>query len=164
MRLAATGSAGPLLLLALPCAALGAEGSGGSYSILGSLIQMVAALAVVVGLILLFHYGANRWLRTSQGGLGAPRYIRLIETRYLAPKKSLLLVEVGGEYLLLASAGESLQLVKQVNMLEDIEVLEIQGAEGGSGAFRDRLQEFLRKLPKSGAHPDPEQPGQEAAR
>ena len=157
-------TAGAFLLLAMPGAVFASESGGGGYSLLGSLIQMLAALAVVVGLILLFHYAANRWLRTSQGGLGAPRYIRLIETRYLAPKKSLVLVEVGGEYLLLASAGEGLQLIKHVNMLEDIEVLEIQGAEGGGGAFRDRLQEFLRKLPKSGAHPDPEQTRQEVAR
>jgi hypothetical protein len=32
------------------------------------------------------------------------------------------------------------------------------------GAFRDRLQEFMRKLPKSGARPDAPQGRQEAGR
>jgi flagellar protein FliO/FliZ len=148
----------------VPAAAFGAEGNGSGFSLLASLIQMVAALAVVVGLILVFYYAANRWLRTAPGGIGAARYIRLIETRYLAPKKSLVLVEVGGEYLLLASCGESLNFIKQVNMLEDIEVLEIPGEEGLGGAFRDRLQEFMRKLPKSGARPDSPRSSQEAGR
>jgi flagellar protein FliO/FliZ len=77
-----------------------------------------------------------------------------VETRYVTPKKSLLLVEVGGEYLLLSSSGDQLNLVKHINMLEEIEVLEIPGEEKPGGAFRARLQEFLNKIPKHGARSD----------
>ena len=129
----------------LPRAALAAEGGAG-YSLLGSFLQMLAALAVVVGLILLFYHFSNRWLKNVQGGFGVPRYIRLVETRYLAPKKALLLVETGGEYLLLASAGDRLTFIKQIDMLEEIEVVEVPGeARPLATAFRDKLQELLQK-------------------
>ena len=91
---------------------------------LGSLLQMVAALAIVVGLILLFYYASNRWLKGRLQAGNPHKYIRVIETRFLAPKKSLVLVEVGGEYLLLSSSGESLQFIKQIDMLEDIEIID----------------------------------------
>lgn len=154
MRSLPISSAGAALLLGTPVAALAADAANVGYSLMGSLLQMVAALSVVVGLILLFSHVAKRWLNTTTIAPGGNRYIRIVETRFLAPKKSLMLVEVGGEYLLLANAGDQLQLIKQVDMLEEIEVLEVAGDVPGS-AFRERLQEFLRSLPKSGARPDP---------
>jgi len=139
-------------LLLVPRSVLAADGPGG-FSLLGSFLQMLAALAIVVGLILLFHYISNRWLKNVQGGFGAPRYIRMIETRYLAPKKSLLLIEVGGEYLLLASAGDQITFVKQIDMLEEIEVLEMSGeAPPLSTVFRDKLQDLLQKKTKRADH------------
>ena len=51
----------------------------------------------------------------------------MVESRFLAPKKSLMLVEVGGEYLLLGNCGDGVSLIKQVDMLEKIEVVEERG-------------------------------------
>ncbi len=121
------------------------EGAG----LLGSMLQMFAALAVVVGLILLFYYVSNRWLKSGMSVGGAQRYIRVIETRFLAPKKSLFLVEVGGEYLLLGSSAEGLQFIKQVDMLEEIEVLE--GHRLGKlvpGTFQNKIIDLVARLPK----------------
>lgn len=83
---------------------------------------MVAALSIVVGLILL-----TRHFTAKLGGGAAQftsKHIRVLETRYISPKKALLLIEVGGEYLLLSSTEDGLSLIKQVNLIEEIEVLE----------------------------------------
>jgi len=151
------------LLMLLPAVTWGGENGAASFSLLGSLLQMFAALAVVIGLILLSYYAANRWLRGAGSSLGPPKYIRILETRYITPKKSLMLVEVGGEYLLLASSGDQLNLIKHINMLEDIEVLEVSGEDRPGVAFRERLQEFLSKLPRSGARSDSCSPGREGS-
>ena len=95
-----------------------------SFSLMTGLLQMFAALAVVVGIILLFYYISNRWLKIGSANGGRERHIRLVESRYLAPKKSLLLVEVGGEYLLLSNSGDRLTFIKQIDILEEIEVLD----------------------------------------
>lgn len=113
-------------LFTAPVAARAAEAAGGGGpGMFGVFLQMVASLALVLGVIWLFYYLSSRWLKVGvhQRG-GAERHIRLVETRYLAPKKSLVLVEVGGEYLLLGSSGDRLAFIKQIDILEEIEVVD----------------------------------------
>ena len=95
-----------------------------SYSFLASFLQMLAALALVVGLILLVYYTATRLLRKLPALSQGNRNIRIVEVRSMGPRKSLVLVEVAGEYLLLASSGEQLTYIKSVDMLEEIELVE----------------------------------------
>lgn len=89
----------------------------------GAFLQMLASLALVLGIIYLFYYLSSRFFRTGGGQRAAERHIRVVETRYLAPKKSLVLVEVGGEFLLLGSSGDRLNFIKQIDILEEIEVV-----------------------------------------
>ncbi len=68
------------------------------------------------------------------------KHIRLVETRYLGPKKALLLVEVSGEYLLLSSSDNQLGLIKRIDMLEEIEVIEEKPEQSGFSAVLARLR------------------------
>jgi flagellar protein FliO/FliZ len=114
-----------LLAAAVPGAAFaGDQGSAAGFSLAGGIFQMLASLAIVVGVIILFRHFANRLLKGGLSERSAPSYIRVVENRFLAPKKSLMLVEVGGEYLLLGSTGDGINLIKQIDMLESIEVVE----------------------------------------
>lgn len=108
------------------------------FSFLSSFLQMLAALAIVIGLILLTRHFSSRFLGSTLPPLTSSRHIRLVETRYIAPKKSVVLIEVGGEYLLLSNTEKHLTLLKQVNILEDIEVVEEKSAlrTGLSSLFR----------------------------
>ena len=107
--------------LALPAAA----GASGGPELAGSLAQMVGSLILVIGIILILYYLAGRFLKVPQG---TPfRYIRVVETRHLAPKKSLVLVEVAGEYLLLSNSGDGVSFIKKVDMVEEIEVVDERG-------------------------------------
>jgi flagellar protein FliO/FliZ len=100
-------------------------GAAGGPELAGSLAQMVGSLVLVIGIILILYWLAGRFLKTPQGT--AFRYIRVVETRHLAPKKSLVLVEVGGEYLLLSNSGEGVNFIKQVDMVEEIEIVDEHG-------------------------------------
>lgn len=110
----------------LPAVARGADSApaSDSFSLLSSLFQMTAALLLVLGLILLVYHGATRLMHRVPALRPGNRYIRVIEVRPLEPRKSLILVEVGGEYLLLASSDGNLSLVKQIAMLEEGEIIE----------------------------------------
>lgn len=118
-----------------------------SFSFMSSLFQMGGALALVVGLILLTHYVSTKLLRKLPAFRPGGRYIRIIETRPLAPRKALILVEVGGEYLLLASSDDNLSLVKQIGMLEEVEVLDDSGK---TEPFAALLSRFRMSAGKSG--------------
>ena len=125
------GAAAALLFFCLPSLAYAEGTASPDYSFFSSFLQMIAALAIVVGLILLTRHFSSKFIGTAPTARLTSKHIRLVETRYLAPKKALILVEVGGTYLLLASSEDSLTLVKQVDILEDIEILESPGTTRG---------------------------------
>jgi flagellar protein FliO/FliZ len=130
------------LLLFLPSIVCAGDGSGKEFSFLASLLQMIAALALVVGLILVTWYFSGKLMRKLPIGQHlASKHIRLVETRYLGPKRALLLIEVGGEYLLLSSSDNGLTLIKQINMLEEIEVIEEKSEQSGFAAVLARLRQ-----------------------
>jgi flagellar protein FliO/FliZ len=113
-----------VLLLFLPSLACAEGNTNQEFSFLSSLLQMFAALAIVIGLILIARHFSGKFFKSFPTGRFVSKHIRLVETRYIAPKKSLILVEVGGEYLLLSSSGDNLTLIKHIDMLEEIEVIE----------------------------------------
>lgn len=130
-----------LLILFLPSILLAADGSGQEFSFLASLLQMVAALALVVGLILVIWHFSGKLMRGFPGGQQLfSKHIRLVETRYIGPKKSLLLVEVGGEYLLLSSSDAGVVLIKQIDMLEEIEIIEEKPEKDSFANLLNRLR------------------------
>jgi flagellar protein FliO/FliZ len=64
-----------------------------------------------------------------------------VESRYLGPKKALLLVEVGGEYLLLASSDTGLTLIKAIDMLEEIEIIDEPSEQSSFATMLNRLRQ-----------------------
>lgn len=123
-----------VLLLILPSQVCAGSAFGQEYGFLSSFIQMTAALSIVIGLILVTRHFSEKLIKGGISDRLASHHIRLVEMRAVAPKKSLVLVEVGGEYLLLASTENGLSLLKQVEVFEEIEVLEEEG--------RSRSQSF----------------------
>ena len=143
-RLAVTG--GALAASLVPAVALAAGGEG-SPSLLMLTLQMVASLALVLGLIYLFYHLSNRWFKLGAPTRGGERHIRLVETRHLAPKKSLVLVEVGGEYLLLGSSSDNLTFLKQIDILEEIEVIDDPERQPTMAAlFQGKLDAMAAKI------------------
>ena len=129
------------LLLLLPSLVSAAENSGHEFSFLASLLQMIAALALVVGLILItWHFSSKLMKGLPVGHQLFSKHIRVVETRYLGPKKSLVLVEVGGEYLLLSSSDGGLNFIKQIDMLEEIEVVEEKQEQSSFATLLTRLR------------------------
>ncbi|WP_224959579.1 flagellar biosynthetic protein FliO [Geomonas subterranea] len=133
--------------LLIPAAA---HADSGGPDLLGSLAQMVGSLILVIGIILILYYLAGRLMKIPQGKSAG--YIRVVETRHLAPKKSLMLVEVAGEYLLLSNSGEGVSLIKQVEMLEEIELVEERSAAALiPGRLRKKLETLAGGLPRKEA-------------
>lgn len=130
------------LLFFLPSIASAADSSGQEFSFLASFLQMIAALALVVGLILVtWHFSGKLMKGLPIGHQLHSKHIRLIETRYMGPKRALLLVEVGGEYLLLSSSDAGLALIKQIDMLEEIEVIEEKPERSSFATLLTRLRQ-----------------------
>lgn len=135
-------SAASALFLFLPSIVYAGDNAGHEFSFLASFLQMIAALAIVIGLILVTWHFSGKLMRGLPGTHHlSSKHIRLVETRYLGPKRALLLIEVGGEYLLLSSSDNRLCLIKQIDMLEEIEVIEEEREQGAFSAILSRLRQ-----------------------
>lgn len=125
-------------LMPMPLAAASGEGD---FSMAAALFQMLGALLLVIGLILLVQRLLRRW------GGGGPlasgrRYIRVVDIRHVAPRHSLILLEVGGKYLLVGSSPQGFVFLREIDMLEEIEIVGEGNAPWeriGSLNFRDVL-------------------------
>jgi len=99
-----------MLLSAVP-----AEAATEATGIGPALWQMSWALALVVGIILLLYALARRrFTSLRQGGI-----IKVIEIRYLMPRKALALVEVHGRQFLLGLGGDRVELLSALPRPED---------------------------------------------
>lgn len=74
-------------------------------------LKVMGALVIVLGLVLLLYAllkKSGRWIPSAQN-----REIKLIEVRYLAPKKALYLVEVKGTTLLISATNDRMETLVQ---------------------------------------------------
>lgn len=69
----------PFFLFA-PCVAHGAELQGGvsGFSVVGSLLQMLASLGIVVGMIFIARHLVNRLQKGSLGKGTLPKHVRVV--------------------------------------------------------------------------------------
>lgn len=93
-----------------PTLALAAE--SGSEGLLPSGLKLMAALGLVLGLLLV----AYAVIRRKTGFFSPARagVIKVVETRYLGPKKALCVVEVRGEEFLLGVGQERIELISRL--------------------------------------------------
>ena len=128
------------MLLLAPLPVLAAEPARtpmASADVGGQLVQLMLGLLVVVGLIF-----ALAWLlrRVQQVGPRGNQAIKLVASQVLGPRDRLLLVQVGGEQILLGlSAGR----ITPLHVLK--EPVTLPEGEPATPEFAQRLMELLGK-------------------
>ncbi len=78
-----------------------------------STVRMLSALAAVVGIMVVVLYVAKRVLQKRGGWLSSGPMMQILGNLYLGGKKSITVVEVGGEVLVVgATPGDTVLLSK----------------------------------------------------
>ena len=116
------------ILLVAPQLVVAAETVGDEPSLLYSSLKMTAALAVVIGLLLLLYAASRKGfgiLPKARDGA-----IKILETKPLGGKKFLCLVSVRGEDMLLGMSNERIEYLSKLPPAKD---------------FSDTLQEQLEE-------------------
>ncbi len=80
-----------------------------------SLVKMVSALLLVLGLILFCAFGARRLLRSRFSRWSNTPMIQVISTAYLGPKKEVSIIEVGKQYLVLGVTPNQISLLTRLD-------------------------------------------------
>ena len=107
-------------------------------------LQMLTALAVVVGALLVAFYAMKRFLKRDAGGSGTP-LIRVIANQYIGVKKNIALVEVPGAILVLGISNDRINLLSKI---EDQSVLDgiKKNTPGQAVSFTDHLQRLTTRF------------------
>ncbi len=131
------------ILLALPATVLAAEPAAQATTplatggIAGQLVQLLLGLLLVIGLIFLLA-----WLlrRVQQIGPRGGQVIKIVASQALGPRDRLVLVQVGGEQILLGLTPGRITALHVMS-----EPVHLPDGEPASAEFAQRLMELLGK-------------------
>lgn len=111
----------------------------------GQLSQMLLGLVLVIGLIFVLAWLVRRV--QQQAGLRGNGVIRMVASQAVGPRERLLLVQVGGEQILLGlTPGE----INALHVLK--EPVHLPESQVASPEFAQRLMEMLGKDNQKDAH------------
>jgi len=107
-------------------------------------LQMLAALAIVVGGLLVAFYLMKRFLKRDAGG-SSNALIRVVANQYIGVKKNIALVEVPGTVLVVGITSDRISLLTKI---EDQSVLDgiKENAPRLTPSFAEHLQRLTTRI------------------
>ncbi|MCK5423686.1 MAG: flagellar biosynthetic protein FliO [Deltaproteobacteria bacterium] len=78
-------------------------------------IRTFSILFILLAVILIGSYLAKRFWPKGSGLMGSNQWIKVIATSYIAPKKTISLVEVAGEMLVLGLTDSQITMLTKIN-------------------------------------------------
>lgn len=122
--------------------ALPEEAPPPSPGLFSTLMRLLLALAVTIGLIVLTVWGLkwvwgkrglNQW--TEEG-----KVLRVLATTYISPRKSIYLVEVGNRILVVGVGGEEMRCLDVIREPEEVDALRGAAQQGFPKIFNRVIQ------------------------
>ena len=107
-------------------------------------LQMLMALAIVLGGLLVVFYLLKRFLRREGGGSGNP-LIRVIASQYLGIKKNIALVEVAGTVLVIGVSNDNISLLTKIEDQGALDAIRQQSSRL-TPSFSEHLQRLTSRF------------------
>ncbi len=118
-----------------------------SIDIVWSFIKMISALAVILGLLVGSLYFFKRFMRTGGPGTDQGELIRIVATRYLGPKSSVMVMDIAGQIVAVGVSGNQMTLLTPITDPGSLERIRNLKATGRSGlSFSEQLLAYKTKL------------------
>ena len=114
-----------------------------SPSFSGSVIKMVTALGIVLSLLFAVVYLVKKYLGKKIGLSGQEQKIRVLTSTYLGPKKSIALVEVAGEKIVVGVTATHISMLTKVGKEKGFEEVLKEQINPESTNERVELQDEL---------------------
>lgn len=123
---------------------LAAAGQAEPTALFPAIMKVVGSMGIILGLILLFYYLSRKGVTLFPASRSGA--IKVVETRYLMPKKAVSLISVRGREFLLGIGTDRVELLTPVNWKSD-----------PSLSFDENLEKSMNR--ETAGHP--ENPGAE---
>jgi flagellar biosynthetic protein FliO len=118
-----------------------------TFEFLASLLKMISALAVVLGVMLACLWAARKFMNNKGKGVDDGQMIRVLSTRYLGPKSSILLLDVLGNVIVVGVTGTQISMLTTITDEESLERLRApRSGDSSSQPFLDQITLYKRKL------------------
>ena len=118
-----------------------------SLELLPALLKMVFALAVVLGIMIVAMYLFKK-VMAKTGAAGADgEFIKVISSRYLGPKSSIMLVNVLGNIIVIGISNNQMSMLTTISDPESLEKLKYLDQEKKKApSFLDHLSRRKKEL------------------
>jgi flagellar protein FliO/FliZ len=118
-----------------------------TFDFIASLLKMVSALAVVLGIMLAGLWFVRKLMKKTGTGVDDGHAIRILSTRYLGPKSSIMLVDVLGSVIVVGVTAGQISMLTTITDEDSLERLKSPRTGGQeSQAFLDQITLYKRKL------------------
>lgn len=114
---------------------------------LDAILRMVGALALVLALIVLTGLALRRYAKIPGSTSGRSDSIRVVATKMLDGRRSLMLVRVRGQTLLLGLTPQSIHCLMEIHEIEGewAQPADGQGASAPPSSFDNQLGKFVNQ-------------------
>lgn len=119
-----------------------------SPELLPALFKMISALAVTLGIMIVAVYLFKKVINRRAGGITDGESIKILATKYIGPKNSIMLIEVLGNVLLIGVASGNISLLTEINGSEIPE--QIKPAGGNKSETVSFAHHLKRLFPGGG--------------
>jgi len=119
----------------------------GNFDFLASLVKMISALAVVLGVMLAGLWAARKFMNKRGAVVDDGQMIRVLSTRYMGPKSSIMLLDVLGNVIVVGVSGTQITMLTTITDEESLERLRApRSGDSSSQPFLDQITLYKRKL------------------
>lgn len=94
-----------------------------TVSFLPSLLKMLFALAIVLGMMVGAMYFIKKILHSAAPEMDRGTLIRILASRYLGPKNSILVVDVAGQIIVIGLSNQQMNVLTRIEDRDALEAL-----------------------------------------
>ncbi|MDA3821200.1 MAG: flagellar biosynthetic protein FliO [Bacteroidales bacterium] len=111
-----------------------------------SLLKIISALAVTVGVMIVVAYLFKKIVKKGGGAINGGELIKTLSVKYLGPKSSIRLIDVLGNIMVIGVSSSKISLLTEIVDSESLEQLkDVRGEKVKNASFSDHLKRLLMR-------------------
>jgi flagellar biosynthetic protein FliO len=130
-----------IIILLVPAATFAADESAAPGFVFMT-IKMFSVLAVVIGIMLVCFNLLKKYMPQGNMLFSENKSMKIIETLYFGPKKSVVLIKVASEYILLGLSASEINYLKDIDFSDSEELKLREKKEYKNSLQKNNLKDF----------------------